>query len=204
MFSARIGYPKTALEPLISAETVSFHYGKHHVGYANTLNSLIKGTSFEKLSLENIIEKSRGVDQKVFNNAAQLFNHDFYWECLKKSEANPSEKFINLVSRQFGNFDKFLNEYISFATALFGSGWSWLVLDSGSSSATPLPRLSFLNTSNAENPVGSQSTPVCVIDLWEHAYYIDYRNNRAEYVQKVVKNCINWGFCESRLRIAEE
>ena len=192
MFSATIEYSEKALEPFLSSETINYHYGKHHTGYANTLNSLIENTEFKNLSLEQIMIKTRNHNPKIFNNAAQLFNHDFYWKCLKKSSELPSAKLLNLVNNQFGDFDKFRNEYIIFAGTMFGSGWSWLVEENGV--------LKFLNTANAENPIGSGATPLCVVDLWEHAYYIDYRNNRAEYIKKIIMNCINWNFCESQLQ----
>lgn len=192
MFSATIEYSEKALEPFLSPETINYHYGKHHIGYANTLNSMIENTEFKKLSLDQMIIKTRNHNPKIFNNAAQLFNHDFFWRCLKNFSELPSAKLLNLVNNQFGDFDKFRNEYITFAGTMFGSGWSWLVEENGV--------LKFLNTANAENPIGSESTPLCVVDLWEHAYYIDYRNNRAEYIKKVVMNCINWNFCESQLQ----
>lgn len=197
MFAAQKDYSNEALEPFLSYEALSFHYGKHHVGYANTLNSLIKGTEFEKLSLEEIIIKSRGKNQKIFNNASQLFNHDFYWKCLSKQQGGFWGGFETLAINQFGSFRDFMEEYISFAGTMFGSGWSWLVLNS----AIPTePRLEFINTSNAENPIGSRDiTPICVLDLWEHAYYIDYRNDRADYIRKIVENCINWEFCDLQL-----
>ena len=192
MFSATIEYSEKALEPFLSSETINYHYGKHHTGYANTLNSLIENTEFKNLSLEQIIIKTRNLNPKIFNNAAQLFNHDFYWKCLKNSSKLPSAKLLNLVNNQFGDFYKFCNEYIIFAGTMFGSGWSWLVEENGV--------LKFLNTANAENPIGLGATPLCVVDLWEHAYYIDYRNNRAEYIKKTIMNCINWNFCESQLQ----
>lgn len=192
MFSATIEYSEKALEPFLSSETINYHYGKHHTGYANTLNSLIENTEFKNLSLEQIIIKTRNHNPKIFNNAAQLFNHDFYWKCLKNPSELPSAKLLNLVNNQFGDFYKFCNEYIIFAGTMFGSGWSWLVEENGV--------LKFLNTANAENPIGSGATPLCVVDLWEHAYYIDYRNNRAEYIKKIIMNCINWNFCESQLQ----
>ena len=192
MFSATIEYSEKALEPFLSSETINYHYGKHHTGYANTLNSLIENTEFKNLSLEQIIIKTRNHNPKIFNNAAQLFNHDFYWKCLKNSSKLPSAKLFNLVNNLFGDFYKFCNEYIIFAGTMFGSGWSWLVEENGV--------LKFLNTANAENPIGLGATPLCVVDLWEHAYYIDYRNNRAEYIKKTIMNCINWNFCESQLQ----
>lgn len=201
MFTAKIEYSNEALEPFLSSETLQFHHGKHHVGYANTLNGLIKGTEFEESSLEDIILKSRGTSPKIFNNAAQIFNHDFYWKCLSKDQENntPSDEFKSLITEQFGSFQKFLEEYALFAGTMFGSGWSWIVSEP---SQSKIPHLKFINTSNAENPLGSGDTPVCVIDLWEHAYYIDYRNNRAGYIEKIVNNCINWNFCEKQLEIS--
>lgn len=192
-FSATIGYLDDALNPVLSSETIRYHYGKHHVGYANTLNKLIDGTEFQSLSLEEIIVRTRNRERKIFNNASQLFNHDFYWKCLKNGCPPPSKKLLDLINDQFGNFDTFRDEYIAFAGDMFGSGWSWLVVDDD--------KLKFFNTSNAENPIGSNVIPVCVIDLWEHAYYIDYRNNRGEYVKKIITECINWDFCESKLAV---
>lgn len=181
---AKISYKNSELSPILSEETIDFHYGKHHCGYAKTLNSLIVGTEFENMSLENMIVASRGKDQKIFNNASQVFNHDFYWKCLKKGQNAPEGKLKSMIDQQFNSFDAFLKDYIDFASTMFGSGWSWLVEKDGI--------LSFLNTQNAENPIGSGYKPVCVIDLWEHAYYIDYRNNRASYIENLIKNCINW------------
>lgn len=192
MFSAQIAFSRQDLEPFLSTETIDYHYGKHHMGYANTLNSLIVDTEFQELPLEQIVIQARKSKQwKIFNNAAQLFNHDFYWKCLSNPGKTPKEKMLSLINSQFGSFDKFLEEYISFAATLFGSGWSWLVCEES--------KLHFLNTSNADNPLGSGAIPVCVIDLWEHAYYIDYRNDRTDYLRKIITNCINWDFCEVEL-----
>lgn len=193
MFEAQISYAENALQPVLSSETVHFHYGKHHNGYATNLNQLIKGTNFEGCDLKEIISESRGKNAKIFNNAAQLFNHDFYWKCLKVSNVLPAGLLKNLIDKQFGSIDKFKNEYINVAGTLFGSGWSWLVLEKD--------HLKFLNTSNAETPIGTSDIPLCVVDLWEHAYYIDYRNNRADYVTKIVNSCIDWNFCESQLNM---
>jgi Fe-Mn family superoxide dismutase len=189
MIQAQIAYEDLA--PVLSKETMDYHYGKHHCGYANTLNSLIKNTKFANLSLEEIIIESRGVDQKIFNNAAQIFNHNFYWKCLKLSENGPIGKLKLLVENQFGSFDEFLNQYILFANTMFGSGWCWLVSENDV--------FSFINSQNAETPVGTSQKPICVIDLWEHAYYIDYRNDRASYVAKIVKECVNWEFCSGQV-----
>ena len=191
-FIASIPYSNEALEPLLSEETISFHYGKHHCGYAATLNQLIKDTDFEGRQLESIVIKARGVNQKIFNNAAQLYNHDFYWQCLKVSGDSPSGMLEQLIKEQFSGFDDFISQYQSFASTVFGSGWSWLVKNAKH-------QLEFINTQNAGTPLGTGSLPVCVIDLWEHAYYLDYRNNRAEYLKKLLATGINWNFCSEQL-----
>ncbi|GHT91138.1 superoxide dismutase [Fe] [Alphaproteobacteria bacterium] len=191
IFQAQIAYKNTALVPVLNAETIDYHYGKHHCGYAKTLNSLIENTKFADKDLKEIITQSRGIDQKIFNNAAQLFNHDFYWKCLKVSKYKPLGKLKGLAEDQFNSFDEFLNQYISFANTMFGSGWCWLVLEN--------EKLSFVNTQNAETVIGTNKNVICVVDLWEHAYYIDYRNDRASYINLIIRECINWEFCESQL-----
>ncbi len=175
------------LEPFLSAETIRYHFGKHHAGYANTLNKLVEGTEFENLSLNEIISHSRGTNQKIFNNAAQLFNHNFYWKCLAISVDLPRGKLSELIVEQFGSLEKLQDEYISFASTIFGSGWSWLVEQNG--------RLKFINTQNAEIPFSEGMNLICTVDLWEHSYYIDYRNDRLKYLDKIIRNCINWKFC---------
>ena len=188
-FQAQIAYKNTDFVPILSAETIDYHYGKHHCGYAKTLNSLLENTKFADKDLKEVICQPRGIDQKIFNNAAQLFNHDFYWKCLMKR--GPSGRFKSIIEAQFHSFDEFLNQYISCANTMFGSGWCWLVREN--------EKLSFVNTQNAETIVGTNKRAICVIDLWEHAYYIDYRNDRASYINKIVRECINWEFCESQL-----
>ncbi|MDR1983044.1 MAG: superoxide dismutase [Holosporaceae bacterium] len=191
IFQAQIAHKNTELIPILSSEAIDYHYGKHHCGYAKTLNSLIENTKFADKTLEEIIVQSRGVDGKIFNNAAQLFNHDFYWKCLATPTHGPTKKLKSLVENQFKSLDEFLNRYISFANTAFGSGWCWVVLEN--------ENLSFVNTQNAETPLGTDQKAICVIDLWEHAYYIDYRNDRALYISKIIKECINWEFCASQL-----
>lgn len=176
---------------ILSTETLDFHYSKHHVGYANNLNSLIKDTEYLGLPLEDIVKKSRGVDQKIFNNAGQLFNHNFYWKCLKKDTYLTEGKLKKLIKEQFSTVDNFLNQYVENANKIFGSGWSWVIVEND--------EISFLNTQNAENPIGSSKKPIAVIDLWEHAYYIDYRNDRLTYLNKIIKECLNWPFLESQI-----
>jgi Fe-Mn family superoxide dismutase len=189
---AYIGYDKDALVPVLSSDTLFYHYEKHHKGYEKNLLSFIKDTKYESMDLKEIIVKSRGNDDKIFNNAGQLFNHNFYWNCLKVSDGKrPTGKLKSLIDAQFPSFENFLDEYIAYANTMFGSGWSWVLSNDD--------ELSFLNTSNAGTPIGSYHKPICVIDLWEHAYYIDYRNDRATYISKIVKECINWDFCESQI-----
>lgn len=191
VLQAQMWRKNTDFEPILSRETIDYHYGKHHAGYAAALNSLIEGTKFASQSLEEIIIQSRNSEPKIFNNAAQLFNHDFYWQCLKLSREKPTGKLKSIVERQFGSCDEFLTQYASFAGAMFGSGWCWLICEND--------ELSFLNTQNAETPVGMGKDIICVIDLWEHAYYVDYRNDRGSYINKIVEECINWDFCGERL-----
>jgi Fe-Mn family superoxide dismutase len=192
-FQAQFPHEENWLEPVLSAETVRYHYGKHHCGYAKNLDALVENTHFAGKSLEEIIVQSRGTSPKIFNNAAQLFNHDFYWKCLKTSVSCPSGAFGAAIGDQFGSFDDFMNKYTEFANTMFGSGWSWLTLKDG--------QLSFVNTINAETILGTGSVPVCVIDLWEHAYYIDYRNDRALYINKIIRECINWEFCDEIIAV---
>lgn len=190
-FSANIGYKNTELKPYLSEETINFHFGKHHVGYANTLNSLIAGTKYENLTLEETICESRGNDRKIFNNASQLFNHNFYWACLKPIGLPPQGKLAQLINEQFESLDNFLDKYIEIAVGLFGSGWSWIIEKNG--------KLDFVNTQNSEIPHENGIKLICVVDVWEHAYYIDYRNDRRKYLNEIVKNCINWEFCEKQI-----
>lgn len=187
IFEAKITFGNNELIPFLSEEELQYHYGKHHKTYANTLNSLIDATKYADMNIEDIIISSRNSDMKVFNNASQVYNHDFYWNCLTKNKIIPSGELATAINNQFGSLGALVFEYAEFAGTMFGSGWSWLILENR--------KLSFLNTSNAENPVGTPKKPICVIDLWEHAYYIDYRNDRAKYVNTILANCINWDFC---------
>jgi Fe-Mn family superoxide dismutase len=192
-YEAYIPYENTELAPILSSETIDYHYGKHHCGYAKTLYSLIENTeSIVGKSLEEFIVQSRGVNQKIFNNAAQLFNHNFYWKCLKPTSDEATGRLKILAENQFGSFYELLNQYISFANTMFGSGWAWLVIGRDE-------KLSFVNTQNADTPLGVPQSPLCVVDLWEHAYYIDYRNDRSAYIDKIIRECVNWAFCESQL-----
>ncbi len=167
-------YALDALEPLISKETLEYHHGKHHAGYVNKLNTLIKGTEYEEMSLEQIIRQSEGA---IFNNAAQTFNHNFYWHSLSPNKTEPSELLMKALEQTFGSFAKFQEAFSDAAVNLFGSGWCWLVIDQHE-------HLHIRATSNAHTPIEHHETPLLTCDVWEHAYYIDYRNARAEYVAK--------------------
>ncbi|MEJ2515319.1 MAG: Fe-Mn family superoxide dismutase [Gammaproteobacteria bacterium] len=177
-------YPKDGLEPHISAETLEYHYGKHHKTYVDKLNCLIEGGEFADASLEDIIRKSSG---GVFNNAAQVWNHTFYWHCLSPSGGGqPSGDLAQAIDKAFGSFDAFKTSFTDKATTLFGSGWAWLV-------KKPDGSLEIVQTSNADTPLRSADTPLMTCDVWEHAYYIDYRNARPKYLE-AFWNLVNWDF----------
>ncbi len=183
-------YAKDALEPHISAETLEYHYGKHHQTYVDKLNGLVEGTEFADKSLEDIIRASSG---GVFNNAAQVWNHTFYWHCLSPNGGGkPSGKLAELIDRDFGSFDEFEKKFTDTAIATFGSGWAWLVQN-------PDGKLEVVSTSNADTPVRGEATPLLTCDVWEHAYYIDYRNARPKYVESFW-NLVNWEFVSSQLK----
>jgi Fe-Mn family superoxide dismutase len=177
-------YDKDALAPNISKETLEYHYGKHHQAYVNKLNELIKNTEFENLSLEEIIMKSNG---GIFNNAAQNWNHTFYWHCMTpKSNGEPTGKLADAINKKFGSFDEFKKIFSQSATTLFGSGWTWL-------SKNQSGELEVINLSNAMLPMKENKKALLTCDVWEHAYYIDYRNLRPKYVENFW-NIVNWDF----------
>lgn len=181
-------YKETALEPYISSETIQYHYGKHHAGYVNKLNALIEGTEYEDKPLEYIIKNSSG---GIFNNGAQVFNHNFYWDGLSPTETTASVELSDLIERHFGSMDGFKKSFLSRAAALFGSGWAWLVL-------TKEGELLVEDLSNADNPLRHDKIPLLTCDVWEHAYYIDHRNARADYLENWWK-LINWKFVSDNL-----
>lgn len=183
-------YAKNALEPHISEETLHFHYGKHHNTYALKLNALIPGTEFEGKSLEEIIKTSTG---GIFNNAAQLWNHTFYWYCLAPNGGGePTGEVAYAINATFGSFADFKQTFTSAAVTNFGSAWTWLVKRADGS-------LDIINTSNAETPLTEEGvTPLLTVDLWEHAYYIDYRNSRPDYMN-AFWSLVNWNFVASNL-----
>lgn len=174
-------YERHALEPFISEETLEYHHGKHHAGYVKKLNALIEGTEFESMSLEEIIRQSEGA---VFNNAAQTFNHNFYWLSLSPEPTHPSEALHRAIDERFGSYEKFLEAFTESAVAIFGSGWCWLVVDGEGG-------LQIRATSNAHTPLEQSEIPLLTCDVWEHAYYIDVRNERGRYVQNFWK-LANW------------
>ena len=177
-------YSKDALEPHISAETLEYHYGKHHQTYVTNLNKLIPGTEFEDMSLEDIIRKSSG---GIFNNAAQVWNHTFYWNCLSPNGGGaPGGGLAAAIDKAFGSFEEFKSQFSQTAITTFGSGWAWLVKNADGS-------LALVSTSNAGCPLTADQTPLLTCDVWEHAYYIDYRNARPQYVEHFW-NLVNWDF----------
>ena len=177
-------YAKDALQPHISAETLEYHYGKHHQAYVTNLNNLIKGTEFEEMSLEDIILKSAG---GVFNNAAQVWNHTFYWNCLSPNGGGaPAGTLADAINAKWGSFDAFKDAFSKAAIGTFGSGWAWLVKNTAG-------ELEIVSTSNAATPMTNGQTALMTCDVWEHAYYVDYRNARPKYVE-VFWNLVNWNF----------
>ncbi len=177
-------YEKNALQPHISAETLDFHYGKHHQTYVTNLNKLIPGTEFEDMALEDIIKKASG---GIFNNAAQVWNHTFYWNCLSPAGGGePSGGLADAIKQAFGSFDAFKEKFGTSAATNFGSGWTWLV-------KSPSGGVEIVNTSNAGTPMTDGRTALLTCDVWEHAYYIDYRNARPKYVE-AFWNLVNWDF----------
>jgi superoxide dismutase, Fe-Mn family len=177
-------YKQDALAPYLSAETLEYHYGKHHKAYVDNLNKLILGTEFEKMTLEEIIRKASG---PIFNNSAQVWNHSFYWSCLAPGAGGePAGALLEAINKSFGSFTKFQEKFAAVATGQFGSGWAWLVKNSDGS-------LSAESTSNAANPLKDGKQALLTCDVWEHAYYIDYRNARAKYVEAFWK-IVNWKF----------
>ena len=193
---APLPYADDALAPTISAKTISFHYGKHHAGYVKTLNGLIAGTKYEGLSLEEIVAASREAgDTAIFNNAAQIWNHDFYWQSLAPAGkgGEPSAELLAAINASFGSLDACKAELVDAAVKRFGSGWAWLFEKDG--------KLVVESTSNADTPCGKPGVkPLLVIDVWEHAYYLDWQNARAAYVKAVVDGHLNWAFASSSFK----
>jgi Fe-Mn family superoxide dismutase len=191
-------YKDDALAPVISAQTMGFHYGKHHAGYVTNLNTLLAGPAKDlaALPLEEIIKTSRANPNRaaVFNNAAQVWNHTFYWNSMKPGGGGePGGKLKDEIGKAFGDFAKFKEELARRTTAQFASGWGWLAWDEKDK------KLVIETTSNAETPLGRGANPLLTIDVWEHAYYLDYQNRRADYVNAVIDKLVNWEFAEKNL-----
>jgi Fe-Mn family superoxide dismutase len=187
-------YEQSALQPVISANTLSFHYGKHHKTYVDNLNKLVTGTEFSDMPLEQIVKASADETNHtaIFNNAAQAWNHAFYWRSLKpKGGGEPPAVLKSLMESSFGSVDACKKELAAAAVGQFGSGWAWLVLDGG--------KLKVEKTGNAHTPLTGAAKPLLTIDVWEHAYYLDYQNRRADHVNAVLDSLINWEFAAENL-----
>lgn len=184
----QLPYAPNALEPVISEKTISFHYGKHHQTYVTNLNNLVPGTEFENADLDTIIKKSSG---PIFNNAAQIWNHNFYFLSLTPNKGSkPSAALAQAIDETYGSFDAFKDEFGKSAVAVFGSGWAWLAKNADG-------KLEILKESNAGNPLTSGKIPLLTFDVWEHAYYIDYQNRRADYVS-AIWDLVDWDVVSSR------
>ncbi len=190
-------FPKDALEPYMSANTFSYHHEKHHAGYVNNLNKAIEGTELASKSLEDVILASAQdpAQAGVFNNAAQVFNHTFFWHSLKPNGGGvPTGAIADKITADFGSYDTFKAEFAKAAATQFGSGWAWLVLDNGTLKVT--------KTGNAENPLTAGQTPLLTLDVWEHAYYLDYQNKRPDYINTYLDHLVNWDAANERLAAA--
>lgn len=190
-------YAPNALEPHITANTFSFHHAKHHQAYVTNLNNLIKDTDFAKLSLEEIILKSVGDNSKagIFNNAAQVWNHTFYWHSMKPNGGgSPKGALAEKINKDFGSFDAFKEAFKQAGATQFGSGWAWLVVDKGTLKVTKTP--------NADLPMVHKQTALLTMDVWEHAYYLDFQNRRPDYIATFLDKLVNWDFAEENLKKA--
>jgi len=182
-------FAEDALAPIISAETIQFHYGKHHKKYYDTLNQLLQKEPVPNArSLEDVVRNSSG---KVFNNAGQAWNHDFYWRSLSPKDSQPSQTLRRMLEKDFGSYDAFCDKLATAANGQFGSGWAWLIQKDG--------KLDVVSTGNADTPMARGTKCLLTIDVWEHAYYIDYRNQRDKYVQALIEKRLNWEFAEKNL-----
>lgn len=190
----KLPYAKTDLEPYVSRDTLNFHYDKHHQGYVTKLNELVEGTEFAGMELEDVIRETEGQKDysAIFNNAAQVWNHTFYWHSMKKGGGGtPPASILTLLEKTFESYEDFVNLFRQAAMTQFGSGWAWLVNESGA--------LKIVKTSNAETPLTKNATPLLTCDVWEHAYYLDYQNRRVDYVDIFLKHLVNWDFVEKNL-----
>ena len=186
-------YKEDALEPYISKTTIGYHYGKHHRAYVDKTNELIKGSNLAGLALDEIVKQTSGAIDKtaIFNNAAQAWNHDFYWKSMIPKGSKPEDKLARIIDSSFGSLDNFKKEFLNSAVTLFGSGWTWLVFEGD--------KLSIIQSFNADDPIAHGMTPLLTVDVWEHAYYLDYQNRRIDYVRAIIDNLLNWNFAASNL-----
>jgi len=183
-----------ALQPFVSAQTISFHYGKHHKAYVDNLNNLAKGKPWEKMTLEEVVKASAkdSSAQGVFNNSAQIWNHTFFWHSMRPGGGGaPTGKLLEKLTADFGSFDAFKTQFADAAKTQFGSGWAWLVLEAG--------KLKVVKTPNAETPLTGSAKPLLTCDVWEHAYYLDYQNRRPDYVTTFLDKLANWEFAAQNL-----
>jgi len=197
---AALPWEEAALEPVISSRTISFHYHKHHHAYVETLNKLVANTKFADMKLEKIVQATAGSDdekeKKIFNNAAQVWNHTFYWSSMKPNGGGqPTGDLADAIKRDFGSFEKFSEAFSNAAATQFGSGWAWLVLGKDK-------KLAVTKTPNADLPLKHGEKDLLTIDVWEHAYYIDYRNARPKYIETFLKSLANWDFALENLKKA--
>jgi superoxide dismutase, Fe-Mn family len=191
-------WEESALEPVMSARTLSFHYGKHHRTYVSKLNELVRATRYEEMPLERVIVETAGHpdSQKIFNNAAQAWNHTFFWNCLRPGAGRqPSGTLANRIDAELGGFDAFREAFVKTAVECFGSGWAWLAERNG--------KLDILALPNAGTPLANGGTPLMTIDVWEHAYYLDYQNERPKYVEAVFDKLLDWDFAQEQLQKAK-
>ncbi len=182
-------YPHDALQPFMSRETLEFHHDKHHQAYVTAGNNLMKGTEFESMTVEEVVKNSFGKNASLFNNAGQHYNHTHFWQWMKPNGGGtPPATIAKAIDDSFGGFDKFSEAFIQAGTTQFGSGWAWLVVKDG--------KLEVMKTPNGENPLVHGASPILGVDVWEHSYYIDYRNRRPDYLKAFIENLINWEHVE--------
>jgi Fe-Mn family superoxide dismutase len=187
-------YDYTALEPCISKSTLEFHHDKHHAAYVTNYNKAVEGTEYASQTLEKVIAATAGDASKagIFNNGAQAWNHSFYWQCMKPGGGGtPTGALADKIAADFGSFDEFVSQFKTAGATQFGSGWAWLVLDGGT--------LKVVKTPNAENPIAHGQTPLLTMDVWEHAYYLDYQNRRPDYIGDFLGKLVNWDFVAENL-----
>jgi Fe-Mn family superoxide dismutase len=191
-------YKMNALKPYISDQTMRVHYGKHYTGYVGKANQLLKGGAFEDKTAEEIIVLTAGKEEytAIFNNVAQAWNHAFFWKCLKPGGGTVGDELVDLIIKSFGSFDTFKQKFLEAAKSQFGSGWTWVVLDG--------EKLKIVTTANADTPIANGLKPLFTVDVWEHAYYLDYQNRRSDFVENVLNHLADWDFVALQLKSTEK